>query len=385
MTVSGLDRFLLSCRKYSGCRIGLAANQSSVTGNLSYSWDALSSAGLVPVRIFSPEHGLFSEEQDQAGSDDSLVSGIPVISLYGHSEKSLLPDPSLLEDIDVLLFDIQDIGTRYYTYAATLIYLMKTLSGRDTELVVLDRPNPLGGCAVEGPMLQEGFGSFVGVSPVPVRHGLTLGETALFAASEFHYDVNLRVEKITGWTRDMFFPDTGMRFIPPSPNMPCFEASLVYPGMCLLEGTNLSEGRGTTRPFEIFGAPFIKPEKLLKHPEIKKISGAVLRPFYFRPVFNKYAGQLCGGFFIHVTDPLIFKSFRTGISIIRAVMDECPEFAFLRGVYEFNSVHPAFDLLCGNSTVRELLEKGADADAAEASWKAEETSACGKMKAFHIY
>ncbi len=385
MVISGLDRFLSSCRKYSGCRIGLAANQSSVTENLSYSWNELSSAGLVPVRIFSPEHGLFSEEQDQAGSDNSSVSGIPVVSLYGHSEKSLLPDPSLLDDIDVLLFDIQDIGTRYYTYAATLIYLMKTLSGRAVELVVLDRPNPLGGTAAEGPVVQEGYGSFVGVSPVPVRHGLTLGEIALFAAHKFNYDVNLRVEKTAGWTRNMLFPDTGMHFIPPSPNMPCFSAALVYPGMCLLEGTNLSEGRGTTRPFEIFGAPFLKPEKLLKHPEIKKINGAVLRPYYFRPVFNKHAGQICGGFFIHVTDPLSFKPFRAGISVLRAVMDECPEFTFLHGVYEFNSVHPAFDLLCGNSTVRELLSAGADGDTIEASWKEEESSACEEMKAFRIY
>ena len=363
----------------------MLANHTSVTKNISYSWDEFQRNGINLVKIFSPEHGLFGEEQDQVAANTGHISGIPITSLYGLSEASLSPTDEQFKDIDTVIFDIQDVGARYYTYAATLILFMQAIRRSKIELVVLDRPNPLGGEIVEGSMLKTGFGSFVGVTPVPVRHGLTIGEIALQAQKHFNTDVDLKVIKMDGWQRTMYFDDTELPWISPSPNMPSLNTALVYPGMCLLEGTNVSEGRGTTRPFEIFGAPFIQADKLLKHPAIKSLQGIRLIPFLFRPTFNKYKGELCNGLFLHITNRSVFEPFKTGVSIIKALFDEYPQFEFLHDVYEFNSVHPAFDLLCGSSNIREMIISVKTIDEISDTWREEQKNAQLAQRQFHIY
>jgi uncharacterized protein YbbC (DUF1343 family) len=385
MVKPGLDVFLAESGNFKKKRTALIANHTSVTAGLSYSWDEFIKKGIKLERIFSPEHGLFGVEQDQSPAAHSRVGDIPLTSLYGSSFASLSPSPEDIAKIDCFIFDIQDIGSRYYTYAATLILFMQTLSGSSAELIVLDRPNPLGGETVEGPILEDGYESFVGLIPVPVRHGLTMGEIAVFAKERFKSDIDLQVVKMRGWKRNMYFDETGLPWIPPSPNMPSLGSAIVYPGMCLLEGTNISEGRGTTGPFEIFGAPFIDPYKLLAHPDIKRIKGAVLVPFFFRPTFNKYMGETCGGCFIHINSRRDYESFAAGVALVKAVHDIYPRFEFSRGVYEFNSDHPAFDLLCGSSRIRGMILEGASIDEIMASWKAEQETAARQMMNYHIY
>jgi uncharacterized protein YbbC (DUF1343 family) len=262
---------------------------------------------------------------------------------------------------------------------------MKALRGRDIEIMVLDRPNPLGGDILEGPGLDPGFESFVGLISVPVRHGLTVGEMALLARDVLNLDVNLTIKRMEGWNRSAGFAATGLPWVPPSPNMPSLSTALVYPGMCLFEGTNLSEGRGTTCPFELLGAPFMDPRKIITHPALSHITGAALRPHYFRPSFHKFSGQGCGGFFLHVTDSNVFQSFRAGVALIRAIQDMCPEFRFTRDVYEFNKVHPAFDLLTGGSIIREMIESGASMDDITLTWTRGHEAMSEFTSKYHIY
>ena len=356
-----------------------------MTSGLAYSWDELLKKGLRPVRIFSPEHGLFGVEQDQAPVVSGNLNGIPLTSLYGSSFGSLSPDPKLLSEIDCVIFDIQDVGSRYYTYAATLVLFMRAISGSGIELIVLDRPNPIGGTLAEGPLLEKGYESFVGLLSVPVRHALTVGEIALFAKDYFHVDVNLKVINMEGWRRGMYFDETGLPWVPPSPNMPSVDSALAYPGMCLLEGTNISEGRGTTNPFLIFGAPFADPYRLLANPALRGIKGASLVPFFFKPVFNKHQGDLCGGFFLHIRERAIYEPFKTGVAIVKAFFEECPGFEFLHDVYEFNSVHPAFDLLCGSSKIRDMILNGSSLDDISETWKYECEKTTDELKPFYLY
>ena len=383
--LTGLDVFLSECESFKKRKIALIVNHTSVTSGLAYSWDGLLGEGIRPVRIFSPEHGLFGVEQDQSPVVSGKLNGIPLISLYGSSFESLSPDPQLLAGIDCVVFDVQDVGSRYYTYATTLILFMRAMNGSGIELIVLDRPNPIGGTLAEGPLLEDGYESFVGLIPIPVRHALTVGEMALFAKNYFHADVELRVIKMEGWRRGMYFDETGLPWIPPSPNMPSVDSALVYPGMCLLEGTNISEGRGTTSPFLIFGAPFINPYKLLANPSFSGIKGASLVPFFFKPTFNKYQGEVCGGFFVHVRDRTLYEPFKTGVAIIKMLLEECPGFEFLHDVYEFNSVHPAFDLLCGSSKIRSMILDGFPLDDISSTWEDECRKAVDELRAFYLY
>lgn len=384
MVITGLENFL-SGNFSEKRRIAVIANHTSVTSGLTYSWDEFSKKKINLVKIFSPEHGLFGEEQDQIAANTGRINDIPIVSLYGLSEASLAPAAAQFADIDTVIFDIQDVGARYYTYAATLILFMRAISGSGIEMIVLDRPNPLGGLSVEGPALKRGYESFVGITPVPVRHALTVGEIAVMAKEYFNADINLQVIKMTGWHRSMYFDETGLPWIPPSPNMPSLTSALVYPGMCLLEGTNISEGRGTTRPFEIFGAPFINTDTLIKHPAVQNLKGVILVPFRFRPTFNKYKGELCNGFFLHVTDRTVFEPFKAGVAIVKTLYDECPEFEFLHDVYEFNSTHPAFDLLCGSSSIREMILSSTSIDEIFQSWLAEHLAATLNLKQYYLY
>ena len=385
MVQTGLERLLARIDHVRNRRIGLIANHTSVAGDLRYGWDLLRARGANVRKIFSPEHGLFGTEQDQVPVLSASDLPFDIVSLYGETFDSLAPVEAHLNDIDCVLFDIQDVGSRYYTYVNTMAYFMKALNGRDIEFIVLDRPNPLGGLLVEGPVLKKGFESFVGVLPVPVRHGLTAGEMSRLAKDYFKLDVNLTVMEMIGWRRGMSYHETELPWVPPSPNMPSPETALVYPGMCLFEGTNVSEGRGTTTPFEVIGAPGIRPYQAADALNDLRLPGVWFRPLYFRPTFNKYHGETIGGVGVHVTDRDSFRPFYTGVAMVRTLYDIVPGFRFLKDVYEFNSSHPAFDLLTGSAAIREMIINGDPAERIAGEWIKEENVFAGITEEYHLY
>ncbi len=352
-----------------GKRLGLLAHAASVTADFRYAWDVLASMPGVRLRaLFSPEHGLMGTHQDQesvsgSGGVDSF-QGLPLHSLYGETAQSLRPRPEALAGLDALVVDLQDVGSRYYTFLYTLSHCMEACADRDVEVWVLDRPNPLGGRKVEGSPLLPGFESFVGRYGLPVRHGLTIGECAVVFREVFGVRCRLRIVPMAGWRRSMWFDRTGLPWIAPSPNMPTLDTATVYPGSCLFEGTNLSEGRGTTRPFEIVGAPWIDPWALARELHRLDLPGAFFRPLWFKPTFHKYAGRICGGIQIHVTDRERFLPFRTGAQILKTVAGIWPEaFGWRQEPYEFETKRPAIDLLAGGSWLREAVEGARDLEA----------------------
>jgi uncharacterized protein YbbC (DUF1343 family) len=386
MIATGLDILLDNIGQYRQRNIGMIVNQTSVTADLCYSWDVLREKGLNIRRIFSPEHGLFATEQDQIAVGCQPVPGIELASLYGSSAETLIPDGSMLEDLDLILFDIQDVGSRYYTYVNTLALFMEAAAGRDLEIMVLDRPNPLGGAIVEGPLLDQAYRSFVGIFPVPVRHGMTPGELALLYRDWKKLDVRLTVLGMRGWRRDMRFPETGLPWVPPSPNMPSVETAAVYPGMCLFEGLNVSEGRGTTTPFQLFGAPFIRPDDLMKQCKGAGFEGLRMRPTWFRPTFHKFSGSVIGGIGLHVADHDRFRPFAAAVALTTALQKLYPDdLQFLGGIYEFNDTIPAFDLLAGNSAIRTSILDGCDAASLIASWETDERTFTETKKHYHLY
>jgi uncharacterized protein YbbC (DUF1343 family) len=295
-------------------------------------------------------------------------TGIPVISLYGSAFESLAPKPTDLTGIDVLVVDLQDIGSRFYTYVWTMGLAMKAAATAGVAVVVLDRPNPLGGRDVEGGQVHHGYESFVGLGSVPVRHGLTIGEMARLIAAGLSWgpppfdkplDVELRVISMRGWRREMTFHETGQPWVLPSPNMPTLDTAFVYPGQCLLEGTNLSEGRGLTRPFEIVGAPFLDGDRWARDLDAMDLPGVRMRPLSFRPTFHKWSGQSCGGIQLHVTDPVTFKPYRTGIAVLLAARAQSADALRWRTEpYEFVRHPIAIDLLNGTDAVRLAIDGG---------------------------
>lgn len=386
MVINGLDILLGNPDLLAGRSIGLIANQTSVSAQLDYSWTLLRRAGVKLTRIFSPEHGLFAVEQDQIAVGREPETGCEIVSLYGHNEQSLAPARELLEGLDLVLFDIQDVGSRYYTYVNTLALFMEAAQGLDIEIMVLDRPNPLGGELIEGPLLDPAFHSFVGVMPVPVRHGLTAGEIAHFYRDFKKLDLNLSVLAMQGWSRRMLFPETGLPWVPPSPNMPTFEVAGVYPGMCLFEGLNVSEGRGTTTPFLLSGAPFVDPEALAARLSSMPLEGVVFRPTWFRPTFHKYAGEVVGGIYLHVTDRERFRPFATGVAMTCALRELYGDrISFLDGVYEFRDDIPAFDLLTGSNAIRSMILDGQPAETIISSRQQDEASFAAIKPNFHLY
>ncbi|MBN1531152.1 MAG: DUF1343 domain-containing protein, partial [Spirochaetes bacterium] len=301
-------------------------------------------------------------------------------------KESLVPDPSHLDDIDLVLFDIQDVGSRYYTYVNTLVLFMKRIHRRGLELMVLDRPNPIGGDLVEGPLLGAGYESFMGVLPVPVRHGLTACEIAAMAREHFELDIPLTPCPMAGWTRGMHYGETGLPWIPPSPNMPDAETALCYPGFCLFEGLNVSEGRGTTVPFRVVGAPFIDPDGLAGMANALGLPGVRFRPTWFRPTFNKYAGETIGGVHVHITDRQAFRPFLSAAALVACLQELYPSrLEFLHGVYEFNTAHPAFDLLAGGDGLRKAILGGTGPGALATLWEDEESRFSAERRRHLIY
>lgn len=303
-----------------------------------------------------PEHGLYAAIQDQIRQDGyyDKERDIEISSLYG---RTLRPDMDMLKKIDILVIDLQDIGTRYYTFLWSAILMIKCMALLEKKVIILDRPNPLNGRTVQGPVLESGYSSFVGLFAIPVRHGMTIGELCNLINKEFKIGAQIEIIKMKDWMRKFYYDDTDLCWIPPSPNMPSFDTALVYPGLCLLEGTNVSEGRGTTRPFEIFGAPWIDPFCFVEAIKKRNISWVNFRPTYFVPTFNKYRGRLCGGAQIYVMNRERFDPFSTGLEIIRTIKNLYPsKFKWRKPPYEFEKKRLPIDILLGNSWIREAIE-----------------------------
>ncbi|MDP8255156.1 MAG: DUF1343 domain-containing protein [Candidatus Alcyoniella australis] len=361
----GLDR--LAAGEYPnirGKRIALLTHAAALTRELASAADVLiDGVDAELVQIHSPEHGLFGTLQDQVAAQDTMYRGIEVDSLYGGDEQSLQIDPQRLAEIDLLVIDLVDIGARYYTYAATMAHALRAAGQAGIPALVLDRPNPLGGEQVEGNLLEPEYQSFVGLFPIPVRHGMTLGELAIFMTRHLGLYCEVTVLQCQGWKRSMLFNQTDLRWIAPSPNMPSFETALVYPGACLVEGTNLSEGRGTTMPFLQIGAPFISAGALAERLNLVGLPGVRFRPISFNPVFGKHAANDCDGVFCHVIEQHSFRPYRTGLALLWAANKVAgSQFNWRTEPYEFVSDRLAIDMLCGTDRVRRMIDAHAALD-----------------------
>jgi len=356
-----------------GKKIGLVTNQSAITNDFQHSVKLLHAGrGWKLTTLFGPEHGIWGEAQDMAHVDHSTdpLTGLPVYSLYGKSEADLAPRREVLRGLDALVIDLQDIGSRYYTFIYTMALCMREAAPLGLPVIVLDRPNPIDGIHLEGNIREDRYSSFVGMFPLPTRHGMTAGELARYFNKVFNLNCDLTVVPMKGWRRSMWWGDTGLPWVIPSPNMPTVYTATVYPGMCLIEGTNLSEARGTTHPFEFFGAPWLDPFKLADQLNHLDLPGVRFRPHYFIPSFHKHAGLVCGGAELHVTNRAVFEPYRTGLWCIKVARDMNPEkFDWRRETYEFVSDRLAIDLLCGSSCYREIVEDGGSIDEWVAQWE----------------
>src|SRR5438105_649605 len=334
-----------------GAKIGALLHPASVSSQLEHAsriFERLNGDLFQLRAFFGPQHGFLGQTQDNMMEWKSYEHPrlhIPVYSLYGEHRE---PTDEMLQDVDVLLVDLQDIGARYYTFIWTLYRCLRACGNRSVRVVVLDRPNPINGVSVEGPPIEKGYESLVGLHPIPIRHGKTIGELATQFRDETFPKCRLSILPMKNWERAMWFDQTGLPWVMPSPNMPTLDTAIVYPGMCLMEGTNISEGRGTTRPFEVFGAPFIDAEKLCRELNDLKLRGVFFRENYFQPAFQKFAGELCGGAQIHVLDREAYRSFQTGVEIIRCVRRLYPEkFAWKQPPYEYEHEKLPIQILLG--------------------------------------
>jgi uncharacterized protein YbbC (DUF1343 family) len=366
----GLDQ-LTTCTpaitRLMGSRVGVLAHAASVDRELTHIIELLSRAGVNVHTLLGPEHGFVGAAQDMASVSDDRDegTGVRVISLYGDDLDDLIPRPEDLAPLDVLLIDLTDVGARYYTYVWTALLAVRAAAAAGVHCLLLDRPNPLGGNAsqVEGHPQQKGFTSFVGWERVPIRHGLTLAEMVLLYAQAEGMDLGpagaVSVLGVRGWSREQMAPSWDRAFVLPSPNMPTFDTALVYPGGCLLEGTNMSDGRGHTRPFELSGAPWLDGAKLARDLAALGLAGYTPRPVGFIPTFHKHAGEVCEGVQIHVTDPAAFRPVATYTAMIALAHHQAPDqFRFRTERYEFVDDIPAFDLLTGSAEAREAIGRG---------------------------
>lgn len=360
----GLDHVLAGHADHLRKRpLGLMLHPASVTSDLTLSVDALIGSGFRIEALFGPQHGARGEKQDNMIESDHYTdpaTGLPVHSLYGELRK---PTPEMLEGLDALVYDLQDVGVRVYTFVWTMALAMEACADAGVLFVVLDRPNPLGGVRREGAVLRSGFESFVGLHPIPLRHGLTCGELARWLNEEREIGCDLEVVPCGGWRRSMYWGDTGLPWVMPSPNLPTSDSCDVYPGTVLLEGTNLSEGRGTTRPFEFFGAPYLRPEAVAERLGPELGPGVTLRPCHFEPTFQKHAGVVCGGGQLHVSDHGAFEPVRTAVAILRVCRAlAADDFAWRPPPYEYEEVLRPIDILWGHDGLRSGVDAGATVD-----------------------
>jgi uncharacterized protein YbbC (DUF1343 family) len=370
--VTGLETLVADPAPLRGRRWALLANQATVTPDLTPAWQALAAAAGPPRRLFAPEHGLWGVAQDMeaVGHDVEPALGVPVVSLYGSTAETLEPARAELDDLDAVVVDVPDIGCRYYTFAASLAHTMRACERAGVEVIVCDRPNPLGGEVMEGGPVEPGCESFVSELPVPVRHGMTLGELALLLRAERHPDVSLTVLACRGWERRQWFDETGLPWVAPSPNMPTLGTAAIYPGTCLVEATTLSEGRGTTRPFYLLGAPWLDGDALAARLRALALPGVTFRATRFQPTFQKHAGTVCGGVEWHVADRQALRSLAAGVIVLREVRALHPErFAWRAESYEFVGDIPAIDILTGSPAVRAVVEGRAEAAEVFTAWE----------------
>jgi len=354
-----------------GQRIGLLCNHASVNRQLVHSRIVLQQRfGSDLTCIFSPQHGFNAEKQDNMIESDHAIdalTGLQLFSLYGESRK---PTREMFDYIDVLLIDIQDVGTRVYTFLYTMAYCLEAARTFGKKVVVLDRPNPIGGLRVEGNLLTSDNLSFVGLYPLPMRHGLTFAELGRFINREFAIGAELEVVPMAGWQRSMYYRDTGLPWVFPSPNMPTPETAIVYPGQVIWEGTTMSEGRGTNLPFELCGAPYWQHDRILSQLDELELPGCTFRPVIFEPTSGKWAAEACTGFHLHVTDQDNFRPYRTSLALLQIVMTTYPdEFSYKDPPYEYNFEQLPMDLILGDKTVREKLEDGVPVTELEKEWQ----------------
>ncbi len=378
---SGLDHLVKSKFKdiYEE-KIGLVINHTALTKNLDFIIDVFRKFGKDVRVAFSPEHGLMGDFPDgvKVKSYFNKEFNIDVYSLYGYRYE---PPLHVIKDLDAVIYDIQDVGVRWYTFISTLYYTVKSCSKAGIKLYVLDRPNPVTGVKIEGPILEDDFKSFVGIFNIPVRYGLTPGELAYLYNVEANFNADINVIRLVGWKRKMWFDDTDLFWIPPSPNIPTFITSLVYIGTCLFEGINISAGRGTTKPFEYIGAPWISPKKLVSELNKLNLNGVMFRPIYFRPFASKYSGVKCGGIHIIITDREKFKPLETSLHIILTIRK------MYSNKFEWRRVGEEywFDKLIGNSYVRKMIEEESSVDDIKDKWMRDLNRFKEKVKKYFLY
>lgn len=389
---TGLDVLVAeNFHRLRGLRVGLVAHPASVDARLRHAADLLLAAPGVKLEVlFGPEHGWLGQAQDLeavAGAGQTTVTGPRVVSLYGDSAASLRPTAEQLAGLDALVIDLQDVGARYYTFQATMLYCLEAARPLGLRVLVLDRPNPLGGVRIEGPRLAAGHESFIGAHDTAIRHGMTIAELArLYVAERGLAGVNLEIIPCQGWRRGMEFEATGLPWVLPSPNMPTVDTAVVYPGQCLLEGTNLSEGRGTTRPFELCGAPWVDAPALAARLNAAGLPGVAFRAAWFQPTFQKHAGQGCGGVQMHVTDRAAFQPVRAALPVLAAFREMSGgRFAWRTEPYEFVSDPIAVDLLFGSGRERLGLEAGAPWRDLAATWVPEEKDFAERRRPYLLY
>jgi uncharacterized protein YbbC (DUF1343 family) len=366
----GSERLLRS-RALDGARVGVVCNPASVDGQFGNVVDRLAAHPRARLTaIFGPQHGFRSDLQENmietAHATDELRR-VPVYSLYSDTRE---PTADMLRDVDVLVVDLQDVGTRIYTYIYTLANCLTAARRHGVRVVVCDRPNPIGGIDVEGPMLAAGFESFVGMYPIPMRHGMTIGELARLFNDHFGINAALEIVPMSGWRRDMYHDDAKAPWVMPSPNMPTLDTAIAYPGTVLFEGTSTSEGRGTTRPFELLGAPAVAAERFAGALNACRLPGVFFRPAVFEPTFHKHARRSCGGCQIHVLDRRVFRPVLTGVALVAAFKEADPAFAWRDPPYEYEAVKLPFDILAGSSELRIQIERRMPVDEIARSWEA---------------
>ena len=378
---------LLNSGRLKGRRVGIVSNPASVDAGFTHIVDALMQSPDVTLgAIFGPQHGFRSDVQDnmiETPHRDDPGRRVPVFSLYSETRE---PTADMLRGLDVLVVDLQDIGARIYTYIYTMANCLRAGARHGVRVVVCDRPNPINGVDVEGAALAPGFESFVGQFPIPMRHGLTIGELARLFNAEFALGAELEVVEMEGWRREMFAGETGLPWVMPSPNMPTLDTAVVYPGTVLFEGTLLSEGRGTTRPFELVGAPGIEAERFAREMNELELPGAFFRPAVFEPTFQKHAKQPCGGCQIHVTDRRAFKPVLTGAALIAMFHRATPGRPLWRQPpYEYEHEKLPIDILAGSPQFRQQIEAGTDAGRMAESWAADERAFRDRRAPYLLY
>ena len=391
MTRTGLDIIAAAgCRMIAGARVGLLANQASVSASFEHAREVIPRCGAELACLFGPQHGLDGSTQanmiEWEGYTDPRL-GIPVYSLYGGSRT---PPPEALDGLDAVVIDLPDVGARPYTFVWTALLMLRACAGAGVPAIVLDRPNPIGGEAIEGPLLENGYRSFVGLHPLALRHGMTIGEILALIRAEEDLPVSLEVIAMQRWRRSMLFAETGLPWVPPSPNMPTPETALLYPGMVLLEGTGISEGRGTTRPFEFAGAPWIEPERfaaaLSAALSAAGIGGAFMRPAVFRPTFDKHAGLDCGGVQVHVTDPAVFRPVACAAALIMTAAELYPRhFYWTQPPYEYEDEKAPIDIIYGGPGLREAVAARVPPARLAASWTEGECAFELRRRPFLLY